>query len=260
MSTKTEEKPNEINPAFKRSVGSAISNPIPDDEYLKKEGNMKLKLILICIIIDFIIIEIMLLQDYDFLDGVEENLLMEYIIRVILCLFCFVSLIVLFCLHKLIATQIARWAYLILGAVYYGIIIVIRLINIIKKVSEDENLTLSIIFIILFAGTIAPRIIVFIISKKYIEKLDKLLQILQLEEQEKFVEKIATRIEKGYKRWSNPNMSYSEEEEVIGEGNKKFLFDKNENNDNEQLFAEDDDNTEKIEEIMSSNDDIDSHE
>ena len=54
-------------------------------------------------------------------------------------------------------------------------------------------------------------------------------------------------------------MSYNEEEEVIGEGNKKFLFDKNENNDNEQLFAEDDDNTEKIEEIMSSNDDIDSH-
>ena len=54
-------------------------------------------------------------------------------------------------------------------------------------------------------------------------------------------------------------MSYSEEEEVIGEGNKKFLFDKNENDDNEQLFAEDD-NTEKIEEIMSSNDDIDSHE
>ena len=134
------------------------------------------------------------------------------------------------------------------------------IINIIKKVSEDENLTLSIIFIILFAGTIAPRIYVFIISKKYIKKLDKLLQILQLEEQEKFVEKIATRIEKGYKRWSNPNMSYNEEEEVIGEGNKKFLFDKNENNDNEQLFAEDDDNTEKIEEIMSSNDDIDSHE
>ena len=142
----------------------------------------------------------------------------------------------------------------------YNIHLKYRKINIIKKVSEDENLTLSIIFIILFAGTIAPRIYVFIISKKYIEKLDKLLQILQLEEQEKFVEKIATRIEKGYKRWSNPNMSYNEEEEVIGEGNKKFLFDKNENNDNEQLFAEDDDNTEKIEEIMSSNDDIDSHE
>ena len=47
-----------------------------------------------------------------------------------------------------------------------------------------------------------------------------------LDEQEKFVERIATRIEKGYRRWSNPSISYDEEDNVLEDNKNKYLFDK----------------------------------
>ena len=131
---KEKEKSSSINPAFKISVGSNISNPIPDDEYLQKEGNRNLKLLIFLIIIDFVVTLIMLLQDYEFLIDVTNTQILEYITRTILCCICFSSLIILLCLHKLIATHIARWAYLILGIIYYCLIFSLRiLINIYYK-------------------------------------------------------------------------------------------------------------------------------
>lgn len=262
MSKKNEETLPKVNPEFKKSVGSAISNPIPDDEYLTTEGNKKLKSIIIYISIDFIVTLIMLLENYDFLYDVENNSIYLYIARTILCIICFSSLIALFCLHKLLATKIARWAYFILGIAYYALIIILRVIDIIKIAlnNQSKSLTLSIIFLVLQLGTIIPRILVFFISKKYLKKLMNLDQIRKLEEQEKFVESIATRIEKGYKRWSHPNMSYSEEEEIIDEDKTKHLFEKKEINinDNDNSTEDNIDNNDdlaKIKEIMSSNDD-----
>ena len=262
MSKKNEETLPKVNPEFKKSVGSAISNPIPDDEYLTKEGNKKLKSIIIYISIDFIITLIMLLQNYDFLYDVEDYSIYLYIARTILCIICFSSLIVLFCLHKLLATKIARWIYFVLGIAYYILILILRIIDIVKIYlnGQNKNSVLSIIFLILHAGTITPRILVFFISKKYLKKLVNLEQIRKLEEQEKFVERIATRIEKGYKRWSHPNMSYSEEEEIFDEDKTKHLFDKKEININDNETSTEDnidnnDDLDKIKEIMSSNDD-----
>ena len=248
-----QEKPPEINPAFKASFGSTISNPIPDDEYLTLASNKKLKLILICIIIDFLVTVLMLLQEYEFLISINNMRLIQFILRCVLCLICFSSLILFFCLHKIISAKIAKWSYLILGIAYYGVILVFRIINLIDICFNDEdNKTLSIVFFILFLGTIAPRIIAFFLSKKYIEKLEKLLQIKMLDEQEKFVERIATRIEKGYRRWSNPNISYDEEEDNMLEDNKnKNLFDKKENIINNS--STDDNESEKIDLTISSN-------
>ena len=256
MSTEKEEKeekekPSEINPDFKVSVGSNISNPLPDDVYLKKEGNKNLRIILIYIIIDFIITLAMLLQEYDFLIEITSDLILEYIFRNILCVICFSFLIVLFCLHKLIATHIARWIYLILGSIYYCLIITLRILKIIFIIKEkDKSIALPTIFSILFTGTIAPKIRVFFISRKYIKKLDSLIQIKRLEEQEQFVERIATRIEQGYRRWSNPNMSITEEEKL--EVDKvKYLFEKKENNINDSSTDDNNENDiEKVEEIM----------
>ena len=245
------EKPPEINPAFKASFGSVISNPIPDDEYLTLASNKKLKLILICIIIDFLVIVLMLLQEYEFLISIDNMRLIQFILRCVLCLICFSSLILFFCLHKIISAKIAKWSYLILGIVYYGIILVFRIINLVEICLSDEDKTLSIVFFILFLGTIAPRIIVFFLSKKYIEKLEKLLQIKMLDEQEKFVERIATRIEKGYRRWSNPSISYDEEDNVLEDNKNKYLFDKKENIINNG--STDDNESEKIDLTISSN-------
>ena len=246
MSTKKEEKRIEVNPAFKKSIGSNISSPIPDDEYVTKEGNKSLKIILIYIIIDFIITLVMLLQDYEFLINIRKTLILEYIFRTILCFICFISLIILFCLHKLIAAHIARWSYLILGIIYYALIFTLRIIKLIYQSKETkESLVLPVIFFILFIGTIAPRIIVFFKSRKFLNKLDKLYQIKRLEEQEEFVERIATRIEQGYQRWSYPNITI--EDETLDEEKTKYLFEKKENNINDDTT---DDDLGKIEEIM----------
>ena len=140
---------------------------------------------------------------------------------------------------------------MILGIVYYGVILVFRIINLVEICLNDEDKTLSIVFFILFLGTIAPRIIVFFLSKKYIEKLEKLLQIKMLDEQEKFVERIATRIEKGYRRWSNPSISYDEEDNVLEDNKNKYLFDKKENIINNG--STDDNESEKIDLTISSN-------
>ena len=243
------EKLPEINPAFKASVGSNISNPIPDDEYLNKEGNKNLKFMLLYIIIDFFMTLIMLFQDYEFFIEQTNTKILECISRTILCLICFSSIIILFCLHKLIAAHIARWAYLILGFAYYCLVFTLRILNLIYIVNETEKSTIiPIIFIALTTFTIIPRILVFFISRKYLKKLERLYEIKRLEEQEQFVEKIAQRIEKGYQRWSNPNANISEDEETLDEDSTKFLFEKKENNINDNSNDEDDLN--KIEEIM----------
>ena len=62
-----EVKITKIDPDYKISIGSTISNPIPDDEYLTKEGNKKLKIIIIYIILDFILTLFMILEFYNFL-------------------------------------------------------------------------------------------------------------------------------------------------------------------------------------------------
>ena len=101
------EKPPEINPAFKASFGSVISNPIPDDEYLTLVSNKKLKLILICIIIDFLVIVLMLLQEYEFLISIDNMRLIQFILRCVLCLICFSSLILFFCFLSLYSTVLS---------------------------------------------------------------------------------------------------------------------------------------------------------
>ena len=72
-----------------------------------------------------------------------------------------------------------------------------------------------------------------------------------LDEQEKFVERIATRIEKGYRRWSNPSISYDEEDNVLEDNKNKYLFDKKENIINNG--STDDNESEKIDLTISSN-------
>ena len=114
--------------------------------------------------------------------------------------------------------------------------------------SENVGQIIPIIFIALTTFTIIPRILVFFISRKYLKKLERLYEIKRLEEQEQFVERIAQRIEKGYQRWSNPNANISEDEETLDEDSTKFLFEKKENNINDNSNDEDDLN--KIEEIM----------
>lgn len=254
-----EVKITKIDPDYKISIGSTISNPIPDDEYLTKEGNKKLKIIIIYIILDFILTLFMILEFYNFLIIHEKKIIIEYICRTVLCIICFTCLIILFCKRLYKVSYIIRWIYFILGIIYYCAIIFLRILKLMDILDNaDKNKTLSIIFFVIFLGTIVPRILVFVISKKYVKNLESLYELKKLAEQEKFVESIASRIEQGYERWSTPNQS-NNGEEMVGKGEKrkekeKYLFKKKDNNNiNDDSLVEEDNDLEKIEEIMKKN-------
>ena len=62
--TSAREKPPEVNPMLKMSIGSIISNPVSDEEFLTSEGQKSLYLTTIFIIIDFLITFFIILQEY----------------------------------------------------------------------------------------------------------------------------------------------------------------------------------------------------
>lgn len=238
--TLEEQKIPKSNPMLKMSVGSIISNPLPDDEMLTIEGDKKLNIILMYIIIDIFLTLLVILQEYDFLiDGRRDDILI-FFIKAIICILVFGSVIFLFCLHRLYLALIARFGYLFLGSIYFifkFIQKIIILANEIQEYEEEENYeesdteedidisVVDIIFLFVNLATIIPRILAFFYSKEYVNKLMRIREIKNEIDHENFVEKIAARIEKGYTRWSNPNASMIMD---IDPQNKQF-FDKKEN-------------------------------
>ena len=240
--TTTKEKPPEINPMLKLSIGSVISNPIPDQEYLTTKGKKNLYLTTFLIIIDIILTILIFLQEYDFLTHNFKNNFLPFSIKSLLCILILVSIILIFWSHEYILVKITRFVYIILGTIYYFFKFILKLVNLINDINNEyepdqNNLEIvDIIFLFVHLTTIIPRIFTFFISKGYVEKLGKIRKLKMEEEHESFVEQIANRLEKGYNRWSNPNENYimenDNENDNESEQNKKHIFDKNENDDN----------------------------
>ena len=246
--TSNKDKPPEVNPMLKMSIGSVISNPISDDEYLTKEGNKNLYIATSIIIFDIILVLLVFLQEYNFLTKEGKNYPLFFSIKSFFTILILALITILFWSHKYYFAQIGRFGYLILGTIYYIIKLVLKIVYIIKKLTEEEDEDepeeddevgpTDVIFIFVHLFTILPRILAFFLSKKYIEKLSKIRRIHMAAEHESFIEKIASRIENGYTRWSNPNYKANNEKEITL--NKKQYFDKKEgkdedeeNNDNE---------------------------
>jgi hypothetical protein len=231
----------EINQKLNMSVASIISNPIPDDELLTIEGDKKLNIILICIVVDLILTLLIILQEYDFLKELVNTDILLFFIKSIICILLLGLVIFLYCLHKFYIAIFARFSYLIIGIIYYISKLVFKLLNLFKEEegsqSEDQEAEeleneiniIDIIFSILHLFTIIPRILAFYFCREYIEKLRKLRQIRIEEEHDNFVEKIASRIENGYTRWSNPKASFSKD---TGKPVKQY-FDKKEDHIND---------------------------
>ena len=246
--TSAKDKPPEVNPMLKMSIGSVISNPIPDDEYLTKGGKKSLYITTSIIILDIILVLLVFLQEYNFLTKEGKNYPLFFSIKSFFTILILALITILFRSHKYYFAQIGRFGYLILGTIYYIVKLVLKIVYIIKKLTEeeededepeeDEVGPVDVIFIFVHLFTILPRILAFFLSKKYIEKLSKIRRIHMAAEHESFIEKIASRIENGYTRWSNPNYKANNEKEITL--NKKQYFDKKEgkdedeeNNDNE---------------------------
>ena len=237
----------EVNPMLNMSVASIISNPIPDDELLIREGDKKLNIILICIVIDLILTLLIILQEYDFLKELVNTDILLFFIKSIICILLLGLVIFLYCLHKFYIAIFARFSYLIVGIIYYISKFVFKLVNLISKEEEgtqsegqedeepeNEIKIIDIIFLTLHLFSIIPRILAFYFCRGYIEKLRKLRQIRIEEEHDNFVEKIASRIENGYTRWSNPKASFSKD---TGKPIKQY-FDKKEDHINDSNESE----------------------
>jgi hypothetical protein len=243
----TNQKSPEVNPMLNMSVASIISNPIPDDELLIREGDKKLNIILICIVIDLILTLLIILQEYDFLKELVNTDILLFFIKSIICILLLGLVIFLYCLHKFYIAIFARFSYLIVGIIYYISKFVFKLVNLISKEEEgtqsegqedeepeNEIKIIDIIFLTLHLFSIIPRILAFYFCREYIEKLRKLRQIRIEEEHDNFVEKIASRIENGYTRWSNPKASFSKD---TGKPIKQY-FDKKEDHINDSNESE----------------------
>ena len=243
----TNRKSPEVNPMLNMSVASIISNPIPDDELLIREGDKKLNIILICIVIDLILTLLIILQEYDFLKELVNTDILLFFIKSIICILLLGLVIFLYCLHKFYIAIFARFSYLIVGIIYYISKFVFKLVNLISKEEEgtqsegqedeepeNEIKIIDIIFLTLHLFSIIPRILAFYFCRGYIEKLRKLRQIRIEEEHDNFVEKIASRIENGYTRWSNPKASFSKD---TGKPIKQY-FDKKEDHINDSNESE----------------------
>ena len=237
----------EVNQMLNMSVASIISNPIPDDELLIREGDKKLNIILICIVIDLILTLLIILQEYDFLKELVNTDILLFFIKSIICILLLGLVIFLYCLHKFYIAIFARFSYLIVGIIYYISKFVFKLVNLISKEEEgtqsegqedeepeNEIKIIDIIFLTLHLFSIIPRILAFYFCREYIEKLRKLRQIKIEEEHDNFVEKIASRIENGYTRWSNPKASFSKD---TGKPIKQY-FDKKEDHINDSNESE----------------------
>ena len=242
--TSAREKPPEVNPMLKMSIGSIISNPVSDEEFLTSEGQKSLYLTTILIIIDFLITFFIILQEYDFLSKDFSDNFLPFSIKSFLCILIFTGVIILYWMHKYVIAQINRFSYIILGGIYYLAKFILKLIKIINEMNSknendsDDPSTIDIVFLFVHLITILPRFLAFFYCRKYITTLKKIKDIKMVEEHESFVDKIVARIQKGYTRWSNPNASYTMDNEKETEFNKKQYFDKKEEDDN---YEEDND-------------------
>jgi hypothetical protein len=219
------------NPMLKLSIGSAISNPISDFEFLELEGKKNLKLTIIFIIIDIFFTTLIILQMHNFLIDDFKGNIFSFIIHSLCVTVVLLLIILLYYLHNYFLALITRFGYAILGGLYFLVIFAIKIINITKKLLSDddseENIDLlSIIFLFVQLLTVIPRISAFFLIKKYVAKLKKIRDIQIGNEHESFVDKIAERIQKGYTRWSNPNSTIEDENEKNNE--VKQYFDKKE--------------------------------
>ena len=243
----TNKNNHEVNPMLNMSVASIISNPVPDEELLIMEGDKKLNIILIYIAIDLILTLLIILQEYDFLKELINTDILLFFIKSIVCILLLGLVIFLYCLHNFYIAIFARFSYLIIGIIYYISKFVFKLLNLFKEEevgtqSEDQEAEeleneiniIDIIFLTLHLFTIIPRILAFYFCREYIEKLRKLRQIKIEEEHDNFVEKIASRIENGYTRWSNPKASFSKD---TGKPIKQY-FDKKEDHINDTNESE----------------------
>jgi hypothetical protein len=215
---------------LKLSMGSVTSNPMSDKDLFLKENKKFYKIITVFMIIDFILNELIILNDnivlYFMTSGNKELKIFFFILFTIILMIIFGSILFLLSLKKLTISKIIRFFYLIFGALYSIYQIVIKFI----ELSENDFPfdPFNILVFVIISLSVIPKIIGFMYMKIYEGTIGKIDDANRAEEQQHFIEKV----ENKFDRSTTNNMKEVEYEKELDkemEEDEKIYFTMNNN-------------------------------
>ena len=222
--------------SLKISMGSDISNPMSDKALFNKENKRLYKIIFIFIILDFILNELILINDCDLISSSNKrkDFILFFLFSLLsICIFGLLLLLLYF--KKELLSKITRFSYLIIGILYYVYQVIMKLIFF-----SEHNFNLipfDVIIFITISLTIIPRIVGFIYIKIYERTIIKIDNAKIAEEHENFIEKVVNKLDNSTTNNTKENElekqleKSCEEEEIIFKMNKdKVVVDTNNNN------------------------------
>ena len=183
---------------LKLSMGSVTSNPMSDKDLFLKENKKFYKIITILMIIDFILNELIILNDnivlYIITDGNRELKIFYFILFTIILITIFGLILFLLSIKKSIISKIIRFFYLIFGALYSIYQIFIKFI----ELSENDFPTdpFNIIVFVIISLSVIPKIIGFMYIRIYEGTIKKINEAGRAEEQQHFIEKVENKFDR----------------------------------------------------------------
>ena len=193
---------NSFNDNTYNTYDTRVSNPEPEPVFIGKEGKPNFTKAIIWISIDVILTIFLIFIQYGLFSIFEDELDKINLIINNSIAFIFFAVIIIFVISRItILVQIAKFAYIIIGSLYYAYRLILMIIDLIKKESgiSDEAL----IFFIIILATIIPRVFGYYNIDSLLKVCKKVDDSRRILEHEKFVEKIGNKIDVGYSRWSN---------------------------------------------------------
>jgi hypothetical protein len=178
-----------------KTVYSRVSNPEPEPVFVGKEGKNYFEKSVIYILIDLIITILLIFEEYGLIQSKDELQLTPLVLISMIAIVFFLIILIFIISHITILVIIAKFAYIVLGSIYYCYKLVLKIILLIKNEANLSNLDL--LFFIITLASIVPRIIGFCNIEQLelvCKKVDDSKRILA---HEKFVEKIGDRVDRG---------------------------------------------------------------
>ena len=185
-----------------KTFGTQYSNPEPEPVFIGKEGKTNFIKALICILVDLVVTIFLIFVQYGLFSVFEDEIKTTTLVIVGIIAFVFFLCIIIFVVsHITILVIISKYAYIIVGGIYYGYRVVLMIIYLIENESGISNLAL--IFFILVLATIVPRVLAFYNLESLEAVCKKVDDNRRILEHEKFIERIGNKVEYGNSRWSN---------------------------------------------------------
>ena len=241
--------------SLKMSMCSVTSNPISDQDMFLSEIKKYFKIITISMLIDWILNELTILNDYIILYYTFDDVEGQSPEIFLFCLFTLISIIIygtilyLLNLKILLLTKIIRFCYIIIGILYY-------LYQIIYKLIELNDIDYSmdpfnVISFVIISLSIVPKITGYMFIKAYEKSIQKIDAAKRETEQQHFLDKIEGKFirstnnsirENEYEKELDKNLEDDEENAFIdknkNKNNKKNNIKENENENNKEIKEE----------------------